>query len=187
MTGVQTCALPIFADRKLWDQTLVNVRNREMPPPDKKKQPTLDERAIIQAWIDYEVFKTDPKNPDPGRVTIRRLNRAEYNNTIRDLVGVNFKPAEDFPADDAGYGFDNIGDVLSMPPVLLEKYLTAADKILAQAIVIPPVPPVRSTKLDPKLLDGPVETYVGATGTMRMFTRGAATMRFSTAKSGEHH
>ena len=177
----------LLADRKLWDQTLVNVRNREMPPPDKKKQPTLDERAIIQAWIDYEVFKTDPKNPDPGRVTIRRLNRAEYNNTIRDLVGVNFKPAEDFPADDAGYGFDNIGDVLSMPPVLLEKYLTAADKILAQAIVIPPVPPVRSTKLDPKLLDGPVETYVGATGTMRMFTRGAATMRFSTAKSGEHH
>ncbi len=128
----------LLADRKLWEHTLLNVRNREMPPSDKKKQPTLAEREVIQAWIDYEVFKTDPKNPDPGRVTLRRLNRAEYNNTIRDLVGVNFRPADDFPADDAGYGFDNIGDVLSMPPVLLEKYLTAAEKILAQAIVTDP-------------------------------------------------
>jgi len=73
-----------------------------------------------------------------------------------------------------------------MPPVLLEKYLTAADKILAQAIVIPPAPVVRSTRLDPKSLEGPVETYVGATGNMRMFTKGAATMRFTTAKTGEH-
>jgi hypothetical protein len=176
----------LLADRKLWDQTLLNVRSRVMPPENRKSQPTLAERELIQAWIDFEVFKTDPKNPDPGRVTIRRLNRTEYNNTIRDLIGVHFRPADDFPADDAGYGFDNIGDVLSMPPVLLEKYLTAADKILAQAIVVPPAPVVRSTRLDPKALEGPVETYVGATGTMRMFTKGAATMRFTTAKTGEH-
>lgn len=177
----------LLANRKLWEQTLVNVRNREMPPANKKKQPTLTEREVIQAWIDFEVFKTDCKDPDPGRVTLHRLNRAEYNNTIRDLVGVNFRPADDFPADDAGYGFDNIGDVLSMPPVLLEKYLTAAEKILAQAIVIPPTPNVRSTHLDTKALTGPVETYVGATGMMRMITKGVATMRFSTAKTGEHH
>ena len=176
----------LLADRKLWEHTLLNVRSRAMPPEDRKKQPTLAEREVIQAWIDFEVFKTDPKNPDPGRVTIRRLNRTEYNHTIRDLVGVHFRPADDFPADDAGYGFDNIGDVLSMPPVLLEKYLTAADKILAQAIVIPPAPVVRSTRLDTKALEGPVETYVGATGNMRMFTKGAATMRFTTAKTGEH-
>jgi len=176
----------LLGDRKLWEHTLLNVRSRAMPPEDRKKQPTLAEREVIQAWIDFEVFKTDPKNPDPGRVTIRRLNRTEYNHTIRDLVGVHFRPADDFPADDAGYGFDNIGDVLSMPPVLLEKYLTAADKILAQAIVIPPAPVVRSTRLDPKSLEGPVETYVGATGNMRMFTKGAATMRFTTAKTGEH-
>ncbi len=176
----------LLADRKLWNQTLLNIRSREMPPADKKKQPTLAERELIQAWIDFEVFKTDGKNPDPGRVTLRRLNRAEYNNTIRDLVGVNFRPADDFPADDSGYGFDNIGDVLSMPPVLLEKYLSAAEKILAQAIVDRPVARARSTRLDPKTLEGPVETYVGATGTMRMFTKGAATMRFTNAKTGEH-
>ncbi len=80
--------------------------------------------------------------PNAGRVTIRRLNRTEYNNTIRDLVGVDFKPADDFPADDVGYGFDNIGDVLSVSPLLLEKYLSAAEAILDQAIVIadPPKP-----------------------------------------------
>ncbi len=176
----------LLADRKLWEHTLINVRSREMPPSDKKKQPTLAEREVIQAWIDFEVFKCDCKQPDPGRVTLRRLNRAEYNNTIRDLIGVNFRPADDFPADDAGYGFDNIGDVLSMPPVLLEKYLTAAEKVLAQAIVVPLAPRVRSTRLDTKALEGPVETYVGATGTMRMFTKGAATMRFATVNTGEH-
>src|SRR6266542_3399531 len=81
-------------------------------------------------------FRCDCDHPDPGRVTLRRLNRAEYNNTIRDLVGVDFQPADDFPADDSGYGFDNIGDVLSLPPALLEKYLAAARRILNKAFVI---------------------------------------------------
>jgi Protein of unknown function (DUF1587) len=69
-------------------------------------------------------------NPDPGRVTIRRLNRAEYNNTVRDLLGIDFHPADDFPNDDMGYGFDNIGDVLALSPLLLEKYVTAAEQIM---------------------------------------------------------
>ena len=78
--------------------------------------------------------------PDPGRVTARRLNRYEYNNTIRDLLAINFRPADDFPADDSGYGFDNIGDVLSLSPVLMEKYLHAAEKIARTAIVIDALP-----------------------------------------------
>src|SRR5258708_17108182 len=83
---------------------------------------------------------------DPGRVTIRRLNRAEYNNTIRDLVGVDFNPAEDFPSDDIGYGFDNIADVLSLSPVLMERYLAAAESVVQRAIdVDPPKPPIRHT------------------------------------------
>src|SRR3954467_15471979 len=76
------------------------------------------------------------KESDPGRITIRRLNRSEYNNTIRDLFGIDFKPAEDFPSDDVGYGFDNIGDVLTLPPILMEKYLAAAESIVEQAIVV---------------------------------------------------
>src|SRR5579863_4078936 len=80
-----------------------------------------------------------PKS-DPGRVTARRLNRVEYNNTVRDLLAIDFQPAADFPADDSGYGFDNIGDVLSLSPILMEKYLSAAEKI-ANAPIHPPPPP----------------------------------------------
>jgi hypothetical protein len=68
-------------------------------------------------------------------VVLRRLTKVEYRNTMRDLVGVDFKPAEDFPADDIGYGFDNIGDVLTLPPILMERYLDAAAKVLDKAIV----------------------------------------------------
>ena len=87
-----------------------------------------EESGQLTGWI-KSVMKADDcgRTFDPGRVTIRRLNRAEYNNTIRDLIGIDFHPADDFPSDDVGYGFDNIGDVLSMPPILLEKYLAAAE------------------------------------------------------------
>jgi hypothetical protein len=124
----------IRADRKTWELVLRNVKSGEMPP-EKKPQPTLSQRETLAKFVEEQVFPVDSKKPDPGRVTIRRLNRAEYNNTIRDLVGVEFRPADDFPVDDVGYGFDNIGDVLSMPPILLEKYLSAAEKILSAAIV----------------------------------------------------
>lgn len=120
--------------RQVWEKVLRNVRTREMPP-ENKPQPTQAERDLIAAWIEAKVFQCDCNHPDPGRVTLRRLNRVEYNNTIRDLIGVDFRPADDFPADDSGYGFDNIGDALSMPPVLLERYLAAAERILDEAIV----------------------------------------------------
>jgi len=125
--------------RAKWELVLHHVSRHEMPPDDGGLLPTDPERDRISQFIEQELFKLDPAHPDPGRVTLRRLNRAEYNATIRDLVGVDFKPADDFPPDDSGYGFDNIGDVLSLPPVLLEKYLAAADRILDTAIVTEPV------------------------------------------------
>src|SRR5437762_1620127 len=131
---VYTDEASVLRGRKTFAKVVKNLQAHEMPP-EKKPQPTLEERELITAWIQSEIFKCDCDHPDPGRVTIRRLNRAEYNNTIRDLVGVDFQPADDFPADDSGYGFDNIGDVLSLPPVLLEKYLAAARKILNKAII----------------------------------------------------
>ncbi len=84
--------------------------------------------------IKYSAFHIDPANPDPGRVTIRRLNRVEYANTIHDLMGVDFKADEEFPPDDTGYGFDNIGDALNVSPMLLEKYMQAAETIVARAV-----------------------------------------------------
>jgi hypothetical protein len=122
-----------IADRKTWERVMQMVEDHAMPPK-KKAQPTIQERETLLAWIETAVFKCDCQNPDPGRVTIRRLNRVEYNNTVRDLLGVDFQPADDFPVDDSGYGFDNIGDALSMPPVLIEKYLIAAEKIVDAAL-----------------------------------------------------
>jgi mono/diheme cytochrome c family protein len=119
--------------RKEWKKVADNVRSHEMPTEKADQQPTDAERGKIIAWV-KSLAATE--SPDPGRVTVRRLNRLEYNNTIRDLVGVDFKPAEDFPEDDVGNGFDNIGDVLSLPPLLMEKYLIAADQVLEHAIVL---------------------------------------------------
>jgi hypothetical protein len=129
-----------LTDRKTWERVLKVVQDHEMPP-ENKPQPTEQEREMITKWIEERVLGCDCEHPDPGRVTIRRLNRAEYNNTIRDLLGVQFQPADDFPADDSGYGFDNIGDVLSMPPILIEKYLAAAERVLDSALLLRPPPP----------------------------------------------
>ena len=132
-------AADVRSARKHFESVLRNVTRHEMPPDDAAEFPTNAERETIAQFIESELFQLDPANPDPGRVTLRRLNRAEYDNAIRDLVGVDFKPAADFPADDSGYGFDNIADVLSLPPLLMEKYFAAADKILDQAIVTDPI------------------------------------------------
>ena len=82
-------------------------------PPAKKRRPDTVERQRLENWIKFEAFGIDPRNIDPGRVTVRRLNRVEYRNTIRDLLGVDFDAESQFPPDDTGYGFDNIGDVLN--------------------------------------------------------------------------
>jgi mono/diheme cytochrome c family protein len=128
-----------LAARSVFERVLAVVRAQEMPPPNRP-QPSGDERARMVDWLQSTLFRVDCERPDPGHVTLRRLNRIEYNHTIRDLVGLDLCPADEFPADDAGYGFDNIGDVLSLSPLLFERYLAAAAKVLQQAIVSRPVP-----------------------------------------------
>ena len=136
-------ALDVFRDdasaaksREVWDRVLQNVRAGDMPPANKPR-PTVAEVETLAAWVETAFARADCGKIDPGRPTIRRLNRAEYNNTVRDLVGVDFHPADDFPADDVGNGFDNIGDLLSLPPLLLEKYLAAAEQIVDTAFKTP--------------------------------------------------
>ena len=85
--------------------------------------------------------RDDAESASAGRVTARRLNRVEYNNTIRDLLGVAARPADEFPVDDSGYGFDNNGDVLSVSPLLMEKYMQAAKDISRLAVYGETVPP----------------------------------------------
>jgi hypothetical protein len=129
-------------DRELWEKVVQKLRTGQMPPKGMPVPPA-EEISSVTGWFETQFARLDrDMKPDPGRVTARRLNRVEYNNTVRDLLGVDFKPASDFPADDSGYGFDNIGDVLSLSPVLMEKYLTAAERIARKAIVAdaPPKP-----------------------------------------------
>ena len=118
----------------LWLRIWRNVRTHLMPPAEGDFQPSPEERAALAAWIESNVLKLDPENPDPGRVTIRRLNREEYRNTIEDLVGVQYNVDDNFPPDDTGFGFDTIGDVLTISPLLLEKYLMAAEAIADLAL-----------------------------------------------------
>src|SRR5215212_1102818 len=124
----------VLADPNTWEHVLLKIRTGEMPPEDEPR-PTPAELRLVTAWVDAQILRADRTTPpDPGRVTIRRLNRTEYNNTVRDLLGVDLTPADDFPQDDSGYGFDNIADVLSLPPVLMERYLVAAERTTRAAI-----------------------------------------------------
>ena len=112
-----------------WESVWKNLRSQTMPPADEARPP-LDWQKDAIDWIGRDVFLLDPKRIDPGRVVLRRLNRSEYRHTIHELLGVEFDASEEFPADDTGYGFDTIGEVLGLSPLLLEKYLAAADNIV---------------------------------------------------------
>ncbi len=125
----------LVKNRDVWDDITRNIANGHMPPPNNPK-PSPEAREALVNWV-TATMNASCALADPGRVTVRRLNRQEYDNTIRDLVGVEFHPSDDFPSDDVGYGFDNIGDVLSVSPLLTEKYLSAAEKIAESAIVVP--------------------------------------------------
>lgn len=122
-----------LSDHDLWVAVWKNLRS-DIMPPSKKPQPAEKERQKVLRWIEREVFRLDPEHPDPGRVTIRRMNRVEYQNTIQDLVGVEFAVENAFPPDDTGYGFDTVGDVLSISPLLMEKYLDASRAIMREVI-----------------------------------------------------
>ena len=117
----------------LWLAVLKNVRSGLMPPDDGPR-PTPEEVNRLADWIKFQALGLDPANPDPGRVTVRRLNRIEYHNTIHDLMGIDFNSEAEFPPDDTGHGFDDIGDALSISPLLLEKYLQAAEQVANTAI-----------------------------------------------------
>src|SRR5579864_3599708 len=127
----------------VWTGVLRKVTSGEMPPAGLPA-PSKAEISALTDWINNLLGKVSaPAVPqgDPGRVTARRLNREEYNNTVRDLLGVSLKPADEFPVDDSGYGFDNIGDVLTLSPLLMEKYMSAARKLSRVAVFGAELPP----------------------------------------------
>jgi hypothetical protein len=134
---LKTCRpSPGSSEQSAWVAIWRNLQAETMPPADEE-QPTAAERAALVGFVLGDVLGVDRRHPNPGRVVLRRLNRVEYGNTIRDLTGVVENVTDDLPPDDTGYGFDTIGDVLTLSPLLLEKYLDiashVADTVVAEA------------------------------------------------------
>jgi len=170
-----------------WEKALHALEQHKMPPSDHEPQPSDDERKAVLDWIDQTFFHVDCSLAhDPGRVTARRLNRAEYNNTIRDLVGIDFEPAEDFPTDDVGYGFDNIGDVLTLSPLLMEKYLDAAEKIASRALSSVDLTRPHVKRKEGKTLKGTGSAKLNDKGFFDLSSRGTVFAEFDFPFDGEY-
>ena len=144
-----------------WEKARTQLKAGSMPPPGLPA-PDAAAAAPVIAAITAQLAKIEASHQvDPGRVTARRLNRIEYDNTVRDLLGLNIHASDEFPADDSGYGFDNNGDVLTISPLLMEKYLAAARKIASEAIVTP-------SELEPSM-----QQFMVAEGAFVVDVRGA--------------
>ena len=176
----------VKADRKVWERVLRALRFGKMPPQGAAPL-TEEKRKLLVDWIRPVVTEIDCDLPRPlTPVTIRRLNRSEYDNTIRDLLGLNIHPARDFPSDDVGEGFDNIGDVLSLPPLLFEKYLDAAETIAAAAIVIVDPASVPLQRREKKQLKFDGATMLNNAGIYSMWSTARVEGTFKFQRAGEY-
>lgn len=174
-----------LAERDVWESVAKRVKSGQMPPAGAPR-PKPEAAAAVVAWADEQIERVDRARPvDPGRVTARRLNRAEYNNTIRDLFGISFRPADDFPLDDSGHGFDNIGDVLSLSPVLLEKYMQAADQVVKAALVTEPLPKPVMEKFDADKIGEPKDLPADPEG-QRLIRKSSLLVKYRFPRDGEY-
>jgi hypothetical protein len=182
-----TEASAVKANLDTWHEVLRRLRSREMPP-EGKPQPSDSEREEVIAWIEAELFPVDCDNPDPGRVTIRRLNRAENKNTIRDLLGYTLQPADDFPPMTRVTVFDTIGEVLSLSPLLLEKYLAAAERVVDAAIFDPESqqPAKRSYAAKKFKYEGESGGGLSDSDTFSLYSEGEAYVRHTIVDAGDY-
>ena len=130
----------VGAGANVWEKVLRKVRTGEMPPIGLPR-PDGPTTAAFTSWLESALDRAAIAKPNPGRPAIHRLNRAEYSNAIRDLLALDIDPGSTLPVDDSGYGFDNIGDVLSVSPILLERYMSLARKISRLAVGDPAILP----------------------------------------------
>jgi len=122
----------IARDVATWEKILRRISLGEMPPKGMRRPPHAQMTALSH-WLETSLDDLSLKNPDPGRVTLRRLNRVEYSNSVRDLLNYTVDVTDQLPADDSGYGFDNIGDVLTVSPTLVDRYIAVAGRVAASA------------------------------------------------------
>ena len=140
------------AEPGVWLEVAARLTTGEMPPEGRERPPAAAAAAVID-WIGRNVSYQGPI--DPGRPVLRRLNRTEYRNTVRDLLGIEFAADQEFPADAVGHGFDNQGDALSLNDLQLEKYVQAAEWIAERAVVVPDPGPPQAYRYRADELAGP--------------------------------
>jgi hypothetical protein len=133
----------VGAHADIWEKVLRKVRTAEMPPPGLPR-PDASVAAKFTDQLQSELDRVAMEKPNPGRPAIHRLNRVEYANAVRDLVAIEIDESEALPADDTGYGFDNIADVLSVSPVLLERYISVARRVSRQAVGMTDIVPAQA-------------------------------------------
>ena len=183
---LQTIALDQVGHRLdeigIWENVVLKLRAREMPPPGMPR-PDAPAYDRLAAWLETSLDDAAAASPNPGQPVVHRLNRAEYTNAIRDLLALEIDDREYLPADDSGYGFDNIGDVLTLSPSLLERYMIAAAKISQLAVGDPNLlPTVQTYEMRPTLLQS------GRMSEEQPFgTRGGNTISHYFPLDGEYH
>ena len=132
MTVVPLDANNLQANQATWEKILRRVSLGEMPPRGMPRPPK-EQISEFTNWLATSLDSQAAANPNPGHATVRRMNRTEYANAVRDLLAWMSTSAKDMPADDTGYGFDNIADVLTVSPTLMDRYITVAGKISRMA------------------------------------------------------
>ena len=127
-------------DAEVWEKVVRKLRTGMMPPSPRPRPDAATYTSLV-SHLELALDSAAAANPNPGRPAVHRLNRAEYTNAVRDLLALEIDGRSLLPADESGYGFDNIGDVLSVSPGLLERYLLAAAKISRRAVGDPTLRP----------------------------------------------
>jgi hypothetical protein len=172
-----------------WEQILRMTRDGNMPPADRP-QPADTELAEFTGWLQAQLDGFGATNPNPGRATLRRLNRAEYANAVRDLLGLDIDIREDLPADDSGYGFDNIADVLSVSSTLMDRYVSLAGKLSRLAVGLGADSPVLSSFSVPKdgsILNQGIPAYnERSSESLPLDSRGGAAFDFYAPQDGSY-
>jgi mono/diheme cytochrome c family protein len=156
----------------VWEKVLRKLRAREMPPPGLPRPDSATYDSLAH-YLETALDRSAAARPNPGRPAAYRLNRFQYSNAVRDLLELEIDAASLLPADDSGYGFDNIGDVLSVSPILLEKYLSAAGRISRVAVGDPSLSP---TSTEYQIPPATVQTE-RESGDLPMGSRGGLAVR----------
>ncbi|MDP3550513.1 MAG: DUF1592 domain-containing protein [Novosphingobium sp.] len=172
-----------------WEKILRRVASGEMPPH-SKPQPDMVQRAAMVEWLDAGRAQYVSAHPDPGKSAVRRLNRIEYANAVRDLLGVEADVARDLPPDNSGFGFDNIADVLSVSPTLMERYVAVAGKVARQATGLVPSRAFVTTWQVPKdgsVMNSGVPAFnERAGGDLPLASRGGTVVRYFARYDGTY-